>query len=144
MRDKSIISAEEWLQLQKKNDLPKKKVKQNKFGACLVDTADGKFHSIAEHSRYRYLTMLQAAHEIGNLRRQVKYPLIVNDMRVTAYVADFVYVLADGQEIVEDVKGCKAGMAYDNFCLKKKLMKACLGIDVVEVTKYKTIPGQSS
>jgi hypothetical protein len=46
---------------------------------------------------------------------------------ISGFKADFVYI-RDGQEIVEDVKG----RLTDVYKLKKKLMKACHQISILE------------
>jgi len=90
---------------------------------------DGKtFASKREAGRYALLAALQQCDRISNLRTQVRYPLLVNGVKVCAYVADFVYH-ENGREIIEDSKGFRTR----EYILKKKLMKACLGIDIKEV-----------
>ena len=99
-----------------------------KYGNRKV-TVDGlTFDSAKEARRWGGLKLLERAGEITDLRRQVRYPIVWNGVKVCAYVADFVYVL-DGVEIVEDVKGFKTAM----YRLKKKLMKACHGVEIHEV-----------
>ena len=49
--------------------------------------------------------------------------------RATYYVADFVYKDAEGNEVVEDVKGFRTA----EYLLKKKMMRALLGIQIKEV-----------
>lgn len=48
--------------------------------------------------------------------------------RSTTYVADFVY-LQDGKTIVEDTKGFRT----KEYELKKKMMRAFLGIEIKEI-----------
>lgn len=85
------------------------------------------FDSKREATRYGALKMLERVKRISNLRTQVKYPLIVNEIKVCDYVADFVYEEA-GRTIVEDVKGMRTRI----YSVKKKLMKAVLGISILE------------
>jgi len=88
------------------------------------------FASRAEARRYQALVLAEAAGAIRDLRCQVRYPLIINGVNCGAYVADFVYVeVATGATVVEDNKGFKTQI----YILKKKLMKALYGIDIVEV-----------
>lgn len=101
--------------------------KRNKFGAVRTEVDGIKFHSKKEASRYLELKLLQADGAISELRLQVSYRIVVNNALICRYIADFVYV-QDGQEIVEDVKG----KITDVYRLKKKLMKACHGIDIYE------------
>ncbi len=76
------------------------------------------------------LVAKQATGAIAALRRQVRIPVVVNGVKVCAYVADFVY-LADGREVVEDVKSeCTRKLPV--YRLKKKLL-AALGVEIQEV-----------
>lgn len=90
------------------------------------------FPSRAEANRYGELVMMEKAGHIKNLMSQVRYPLVVNGEVITHYVADFVYEKPDGSTVVEDVKG---GIISDTFKIKRKLMKACFGVDVQIVKK---------
>lgn len=93
---------------------------------------DGRtFDSKAEARRYEHLKAEQAAGRIAALRCQVRFPLRVNGVRVCAWCADFVY-LRNGVRIVEDVKS-EITRRHPVYRLKKKLVAACLGIEIVEV-----------
>lgn len=87
------------------------------------------FDSQAEARRYRELCLLYDAGEITDLAVHPKYPLVVNGQVVANYLADFSYTVADGREVVEDVKGVRT----DVYRLKRKLVRALYGIDIVEV-----------
>lgn len=99
-------------------------------------TVDGiKFASKREARRYGELKLAQAGGAIRNLALQVPYDLVVNGQKVGRYVADFVYhagPIAPGfstaSTVVEDVKGMKTPV----YNLKKKLMKAIHGIEILE------------
>ena len=63
---------------------------------------------------------------------QPRYDLVVNAHKMGFYRADFRYeVVATSILIVEDVKSPATKTAV--YCLKKKLMKALYGIEIVEV-----------
>lgn len=69
-------------------------------------TIDGlKFDSVKEGKRWRQLTILERSGVINALRRQVRIPLIVNDVLVCTYVADFTYTDETGRKVYEDAKG---------------------------------------
>ncbi len=96
------------------------------------------FDSKKEAERYLVLRSMQEAGEIADLKTQVPYELWVNDVKVCKYIADFVYTVpnparsAGGPfvlDVVEDVKGMKTAV----YQLKKKLMRAVLGVEVHEV-----------
>jgi len=74
---------------------------------------------------------------ISNLRRQVRYELLPGvklhgEKRARPpirYYADFVYLDGMGQEVIEDAKGKQT----PDYRTKKHMMKALLGLDIVEV-----------
>lgn len=100
----------------------------SKYGAVRTVAADGTIlASKREARRYGELLLRERAGEISGLRCQVPYDIVVNGAKVCRYVADFLY-LENGSDVVEDSKGCRTAV----YRLKKKLMKACLGIEIRE------------
>lgn len=116
----------------------------------LKTVVDGiSFDSRKEANHYNRLKQLADNKEIEDLRMQVKYELIpaiweehvvhlkTKDktvrkcvQRAVNYIADFVYKdMKTGEEVVVDVKG----MRTKEYKLKKKMMRAFLGISIVEV-----------
>lgn len=84
------------------------------------------FQSQKEAGRYNQLKLLQKGGKIRDLRRQVRYPIVIQ----TVYVADFVYVEATtGKEVVEDVKGFRT----QEYIRKRRLMREQHGIEIREV-----------
>lgn len=104
-------------------------------------TVDGvRFASKKEAKRYGELRLLEKAGQIKKLQMQGRWGIVVNGHKICTYVSDFEYqepddsVVPDGgsrfwRPVVEDVKGFKT----PSYRLKKKLMKACYGIDIREV-----------
>lgn len=86
------------------------------------------FASKREADRYAELKLELLAGEIDDLELQKPFSLEVNGMHICDYIADFVYK-RDGLQIVEDAKG----KATDVFRIKRALMRAVLGIEIVEV-----------
>ena len=107
--------------------------KTNKYRNKKVEICGHKFDSQREAKRYLELGAMQKSGLICDLQLQVKYDLRVNGILIATYKADFVYaVVEDGEmirEVVEDVKG----YPNDRWPMKKKLMKACHNIDIVEI-----------
>lgn len=119
-----------------------------KYGSKKV-TYDGiDFDSKKEMYRYIRLKAHEAEGLISDLRLQVPFeiiPAVYEEQevqmktktkkvsrcaqRATHYVADFVYKDASGREIVEDTKGYKT----PEYLLKKKMMRAFLGITIQEI-----------
>ncbi|CAB4130397.1 Protein of unknown function DUF1064 [uncultured Caudovirales phage] len=87
-----------------------------------------RFDSRAEARQYGVLKMREKIGEILDLELQPSYDLIVNGQKVCSYRADFRYRTTAGDVIVEDVKS--AGTMTPVFRLKKKLMLACLGVEI--------------
>lgn len=104
--------------------------RRGKYGA-IPTTIDGcRFASKAEAARYVILRSLQRGGHITDLVLHPRYPIHVGSVKVCVYEADFRYTRKDGTEVVEDVKGVVTPV----FRLKKKLMAAVHGIDVIEIT----------
>lgn len=108
------------------------------------------FDSKREGNRYRELKLLEKAGKITALQRQVEFILIPAQYetverygkkgqrlengrkcieRKCSYIADFVYIDADGQKVVEDTKGMKT----KDYIIKRKLMLYTRGIRIKEV-----------
>lgn len=122
---------------------------RNKFGNKRV-TVDGiRFDSKKEAKFYLFLRECEKKGEISDLQLQVPYELIpaiyedqvihlkTKDKVVTKcvqkavhYVADFVYTeTATGIQAVVDTKGYRT----EAYKLKKKMMRAFKGINIIEV-----------
>ena len=95
------------------------------------------FDSRKEARRYSELKLLQKAHKIYDLQRQVRYELQPkfrdmdgNVVQGIYYVADFTY-FKDGVKIIEDVKS--EATRKDKVYLLKKKMMAYKGYKITEV-----------
>tara|TARA_R100001086_G_C11790169_1_gene245973 strand:+ start:645 stop:965 length:321 start_codon:yes stop_codon:yes gene_type:complete len=99
----------------------------NKYSNRKVEVDGITFHSKKEGKRYQDLSILEKAGMIQSLELQPRYPMVINDRKVTTYVADFRYT-EDGKTVVEDTKGFKT----DVYKLKKKLMLALYDIEIKE------------
>lgn len=104
-------------------DKPRAKYRNKK-----TTVGDRVFDSKLEAGRFVSLKRLQESNLISGLQCQVPFSLEVNGILVCKYVADFVYSDIDGRRVVEDAKGVRTR----DYILKKKLMKAVHGIDIVE------------
>lgn len=86
------------------------------------------FASKREAARFQELQLLQAGGEITDLKVQPGFRLEVNGDLICTYKADFAYRDKQGLPVTEDCKGFKTPV----YRLKKKLMKACYGIAILE------------
>ena len=101
-------------------------LRKNKFNANM----DNRRRSKKERERAAELKLMERAGMIHNLSEQVRFVLIPAQhdengkliLQRAEYWADFTYYDADGNFVVEDVKGYKGGDAYKLYLLKKKLM----------------------
>ena len=87
------------------------------------------FDSRLEAKRYSILRLLEKSGTIKDLKLQESFDIIVNGEKICSYKADFVYMNSKDEMVVEDAKGTRTPV----YKLKKKLMKAVLGIDIKEV-----------
>lgn len=101
-----------------------------KYGNRKTELDGYTFDSLAEAKRYGELILLVRNGDITNLEVHPFFPLVVNDKKIGKYIADFSY-LENGKQKVEDVKGVKTAV----YQLKKKLVKAIYGLDIVEVSQ---------
>ena len=104
--------------------------KSSKFGAKKTIVDGITFDSKWESERYGQLKAMERGGIVTDLELQVKYDIVIKDIKICKYIADFVYKeeSPDGKikEIVEDAKGFET----PEFKLKKKLMKAVHNIDI--------------
>ena len=82
-----------------------------------TDSHGRKFPSKLERDRSNQLILAERSGAISNLQRQVRFPLMVGAVKIGTYVADFVYLDATGQRVIEDAKGeltplCKRSLKH--------------------------------
>jgi len=105
--------------------------KRNKYHAKRTDG----FHSAKEARRFATLKSMG----VWPIECQVKFDLTVNGVHICEYWADFRYEApySAGLMLVEDAKprgkNFRKTEAYRLFIVKKRLMQACHGIEVIEV-----------
>lgn len=97
-------------------------------------TVDGiLFDSKREAERYCTLRLLAQAGKLSHLQTKTpacKFAIVVNNQLICHYIADFVYYDVERQTtVVADAKGFRTR----EYKLKKKLMKAVHGIDILEL-----------
>lgn len=87
----------------------------------------GEFDSKKEARRAGELKLLQRVGHISGIVIHPRFRLDVMGIHICDYEADYSYY-EKGEYIVEDCKGVKTAV----YKIKKKLMKACHGIDILE------------
>lgn len=88
------------------------------------------FDSEKEAARYGELKLLLAAGEITDLKMQRPVACVVNLEHVCDYISDFSYYCRKRKTIIwEDAKGYRTEV----YRLKKKLVRACTGIEIQDV-----------
>jgi Protein of unknown function (DUF1064) len=114
--------------------LRKPKPRRHKYNAKRT-TVDGQtFDSQHEAQWFCQLRIRERLGEIRHLRRQVRYPLIVNGVRVAYYQADAVYEERCNGRWIEVIADCKSEATRQNrvYRLKRKIM-AALGHPIKEI-----------
>ena len=107
-------------------------MRQNKYNAQKTTINGIVFDSKREASRYQELLLLQRAGQIKDLALQVPFAILVNGKKICKYIADFQYVdTSTGKVVVEDSKSPPT--RTPTYQIKKKLVAAIYGIDIVEV-----------
>lgn len=108
---------------------------RNKYNAKKTTVYGITFDSKREAARYLELHALLRGGEITDLKRQVPFELIPpqkvhgKPWRGITYIADFTYKNADGEYVVEDVKGVRTEI----YRMKKKMMWYFNKIEVKEI-----------
>jgi hypothetical protein len=115
-----VVSVAEYRKLTRKTTKYRNK-------KCSVD--GHKFASLAEARRYIDLRLLEKTGKIQALTLQPSFDISCCSLHICRYIADFQY-LENGARIVEDVKGVRTR----DYQMKKKLMRAIYGIEVIEIT----------
>jgi len=125
MADKNRMNVGDYLRRYGQAASPTSK---SKYGNKKV-VADGMtFDSKFEAKVYEELKLLKAGGQVEEFECQAEYPFVINGVKVCTYVADFVVNWTDGREEVWDAKGFRT----KEYIIKKKLLKALYGIDIVE------------
>lgn len=87
----------------------------------------GEFDSKKEWRRSNELALLEQAGAISGVVHHPRFRIEICGIHVCDYEADFRYT-ENGKLVIEDVKGVRT----DVYRIKKKLMKAVHGIEIVE------------
>lgn len=95
------------------------------------------YDSKAEMEYLKHLELMKKAtppsERVVSIDKQVKFPIEVEGMKICTYILDYKVTYADGSVKHIDVKGVVTPI----YRLKKKLVKAVYGIDIIEITKDK-------
>lgn len=106
----------------------------NKYRNIPTVNSGIRFDSKAESRRYDELKLLLRAGLIRDLELQPAYPIVLNGVKVCVYRGDFRYYdITKGKVILEDVKS-EATRINSTYRLKRKLVLAVYGIEIVEVS----------
>jgi hypothetical protein len=107
--------------------------RRQKLNNRTVEIDGVKFQSKKEGDYYLSLKLQLQAGMIAGFDKQVPFQIIVNEVKVFKYIADFVVYHKDGRREVIDVKGYRGGSTYAIFRLKKKCVEAQFCVKIVEV-----------
>jgi len=129
MRKPRFTSAE----IEKLTGVKLEKPNVSKYRSTKVKSSRGNFDSKKEFIRYLELESLQKFGTISQLKRQVRFELVPEQVingktvRGVYYDSDFTYK-RDGKFIVEDVKGMRTRV----YAMKRKMMKQVHNIEILE------------
>ena len=87
------------------------------------------YQSIWEMQYAQKLDFMLKAGEIKSWERQVPFPIIINDQKVTTYICDFKVNYHDGSVKYIDPKSSPK-IVDEVFKLKAKLVKALYGVEI--------------
>jgi hypothetical protein len=108
----------------------------NKYRNVKTRVGDKVFDSRKEAARYILLRDMEKQGKIMKLLMQVKYPVVVSDVKICTYIADFRYVeinpTGKNRLVVEDVKS-EITRKNPVYRIKKKLVEALYSIVITEV-----------
>ena len=99
-----------------------------KFSTCEIckNKKINFFPSKKEFTRWKELLILEKTGHIKCLKRQVKYPVLIDGIKIFTYIADFDYYDEDGNQVIEDSKGFETAI----FKIKRKAVEAYYKIRV--------------
>lgn len=109
--------------------------KKSKYRNVRVQVDGIWFDSKKEAKRYSELIILERENSIASLIVHPVFEFKIEGRHICSYEGDFSYWVADGDSgpygkpVIEDVKGHRTR----EYLIKKKLMKAVYGIDIVEI-----------
>lgn len=102
----------------------------SKYRARRAQNADGSWSDSKKEARLDARMMdLKLEPDVEKVERKVKYPLIINGHDCGYYESDWTVYRKDGTSQVYDAKGFKTPV----YRLKKKLMKAIHGVEIIEL-----------
>jgi hypothetical protein len=112
----------------------KKKEAKSKYRNVRKEYNGRNYASTKEANTAMQLDMLKKSQIVEEWTPQVRFDLVVNDILVGVYVLDFLVVFSGGRIEHWDCKGNpdKSAVPYKLFDIKRKLMKAIYGIEVIE------------
>ncbi len=112
------------------------KTPYNKFKAKRTVYDGFSFHSKKEAGYAKTLDLLKKSfkpsEKVLSYRKQVPFPIVVNEKKICTYLLDFLVTYVDGRIEHIDVKGYRKGTAYEVFKIKKKLVECLYNITVIE------------
>lgn len=118
------MTEDEYANLVKGKGLPLTNPKPSKFHAVICEADGIKFRSKKERARYLELCALQKAGAVRWFLHQVPMRLPGG----VRYILDFLIFWKDGQETLEDTKGCRTAM----YVMKKKQVEALYPVRIEE------------
>lgn len=111
---------------------PRTRPVRRKFHNVPVEIDGYRFDSTSEGNRYVELRLLERAGDIRQLEIHPRFPLVIHEQDCGVYIADFCYLTAAGERVIEDVKS-PATRKLPVYRLKKRMVWAVYGLEIREV-----------
>lgn len=86
------------------------------------------YDSKKEANRAMEIDLMIRSGDVKSVEVQPSFPIVVNGKKICTYKADFKITYSDGDVVIEDVKG----MRTDVYKIKKRLVEALYGINILE------------
>ena len=107
-------------------------LKRSKYGNIKTAQNGRVFDSKREAAHSALLDTMRRAKEprqkVKAILYQYKMPIVVNNVLIANYIADFYVMFEDGHKEIHEVKGFKTAV----YKLKKKLVEAIYGEKIIE------------
>jgi len=125
-----MMTSKQYLEMERKKSVT------SKYKAIKTVYNGISYDSKAEAACAYRLDLLKQEGTVKEWQRQITFKLVVNDELITSYRLDFLVTYSDDTKEYVDIKGYRKGAAYQIYTLKRKLMKAVYGIDIIEYMEH--------
>ena len=103
--------------------------RKSKYRAIRTENADGTWSDSRREAKMDWVMMsLKLKPGVSDVVRKKVFPIVINGEKICSYECDWCVIYQNGTMEIWDAKGFKTPV----YKLKKKLVKAVLGIEILE------------